>query len=956
MPLALRPVLRASAATTLAAALAATTVLPAAASPVVPPVPPSVTDTAEGAAGQQAPAVASEVKGEDQQTLAVTGIDPEALTGTAGSEAEATTAPSAEPSTAPASGQPTPQAAGTRAARISLASVVSEKARQDAIPVPEEIAAKATAETDAQTVPEAGDLAETALPAEDTELVAALTAPAETIDFIVAGVTWDVQDAGQVTEVSVRVREDGAWTDWSSLEVHDGDERPGADRTGTEPLVTSGADAVQARVSTVDGEVPEGLQVDIINPGVAETDGKLNPASPAPAQLPQAEEPTAAPASAPSSGTAAFVPALHQQQGLLTGSAAARTVATNADVLKPAIVTRAQWGANESVVQDWGRPSTNLKALYIHHTAGSNNYTQAGAYAQIRGIFNYHAVSLQWGDIGYQFLVDKYGTIYQGRRGSIDAPVQGAQAGGFNTDTIGVSAMGNYDVVAAPAAMVTALERVLAWQAYRYDVDPMATTRLTQSGKGTARWSSGTTVTVPTILGHKVTNFTACPGRYLDARIPTIRQNVDARVTQAVRNHGATTQALGTPSRPADHYVLEGNGAVATGRWNAATGAEDYQIMYRAVPHGGGDITTQPWSAGKTGTETSTTLSNNPGETAQYAVRSRRGGDVSAQTYLGQHTGPVSWTDGSVRESGMARVDVSGGVEGKGYRSTRAGGILNISGASRADRLVLAANVGSGTVRVRVEQDGTYLGTLLFTAGQTKYRGIDLPGGGTGTVRLKVMDSVPITFTSAALTRPGQTSDAVALHRASCGPQFTDNRPGSGHFTAIQWMACEKISVGYSSDQTFRKNQDVTRGETAQFIYKLSAVTRRADGTAFKDVKTAYADAIDWFADREISVGYTDRTFRPNQSVSRGEFAAFLYRLADPTGYRAPAASPFKDMTPRSANYEAITWLRSQGVTSGYADSTFRQTQNISRAEAAAFLQSFYDGPLQSTVLRKIHG
>jgi hypothetical protein len=61
-------------------------------------------------------------------------------------------------------------------------------------------------------------------------------------------------------------------------------------------------------------------------------------------------------------------------------------------------------------------------------------------------------------------------------------------------------------------------------------------------------------------------------------------------------------------------------------------------------------------------------------------------------------------------------------------------------------------------------------------------------------------------------------------------------------------------------------------------------------------------------------------------------------------------------MTPRSANYQAITWLRTQGITSGYADRTFRQTQNISRAEAAAFLQSFYDGPLQSSVLRKIHG
>ena len=976
MPMALRPVLRTCAATSLAAALAASTALPASAGPAAPPTLATVAGSAD------TPQVASEVTGEQQQSITVTGIDPEALpvaeedAGTApDAESSATasvvptTPPAPEPSptpgdaqgstegASPAAAESSPQAAGKSAGGYALMSKVtaaSPSPRGQALDVPAELAARATARTDADVAPEADALAQTALPAEDAEHIAALTAPAETIDFIVAGVTWDVQDAGKVTDVSVRVREDGTWTDWSTLEVHDGDERPGADRTGTEPLVSSGADAVQARVATEDGEVPQGLRVDIINPGVAETDGTLDPASPASTVTPAAGA-TAETASAASTSTE-FVPALNDQEGPLTGTAEAQAVANKADVLKPAIVTRAQWGANESVVQDWGRPSTNLKALYIHHTAGSNNYTKAGAYAQIRGIFTYHAVTLKWGDIGYQFLVDKYGTIYQGRRGSIDAPVQGAQAGGVNTDTIGVSAMGNYDVAAAPAAMVSAIERVLAWQAYRYDVNPTGSTRLTQSGKGTARWTSGTTVTVPTILGHKVTNLTACPGRYLDAKIPSIRKNVNTRVKQAVSNNGPSTPALGTPSLPANRYALSNNGLVATGRWNSAPGAEDYQIMYRAVPHGGGDINAQSWSAGKTGTATSTTLTNEPGETAQYAVRARRGGDTTAQVYLGQHTGPVSWTDGTVKTSGMSRVNASGGVGGKGYRSTRAGGILNISGASQANRLVVSAAVGSGSVRVRVEKDGTYLGTLLFTAGEEKVRAIDLPRGGKGTVRLKTMDSRPVTFTSAAVTRPGQTADAVATHRANCGPQFRDNRPGSGHFTAVQWMACEKVSVGYSSDQTFRKNQDVTRGETAQFLYKLTGVTRKAKGQAFKDVKTAYVDSIDWFAAQGISVGYTDGTFRPNRPVSRGEFAAFLYRLGSPSGYKAPSSSPFKDMSPRSANYEAITWLRSQGVTSGYADRTFRQNQNISRAEAAAFLESFYDGPMQRTVLRSIHG
>ncbi|WP_010145808.1 N-acetylmuramoyl-L-alanine amidase, partial [Citricoccus sp. CH26A] len=681
--MALRPVLRTCAVTTLAAALTAATAFPAIASPIVPP---SAPDPARNAVGQQ---VASEVKGEEQQTLAVDGIDPEALqpadqdampsadpsartSGTPAPEpsAEPTVGPSAgpsvepsvEPSVAAESGQPTPQAAGTRSARVSQASVVSlasavkaapGKGRptgqeRDVVPVPEGIAAKATAETDAETAPEARELAGTALPAEDTEQVAALTAPAETIDFIVAGVTWEVQDADEVTEVSVRVREDGTWTDWSSLEIHDGDERPGADRTGTEPLVSTGADAVQARVSTVSGEVPKGLQVDIINPGVADTDGKLNPA---PAGAPETGEPTADHASATASSTAEFVPAMHQQDGLITGTATGQTVATSADVLKPAIVTRAQWGANESVVQDWGRPSTRLKALYIHHTAGSNNYTKAGAYAQIRGIFTYHAVNLQWGDIGYQFLVDKFGTIYQGRRGSIDAPVPGAQAGGFNTDTIGVSAMGNYDVVAAPAAMVTAIERVLAWQAYRYDVDPKGTTRLTQSGKGTARWSSGTTVTVPTILGHKVTNFTACPGRYLDAQIPTIRRKVDAAVKAAVDQHGDV------PSTPPPGEVRAEKQQWSRGRlsvwWTRPAGVVDqYEVMRRTAPAGTSDYgawTTVKWiDASK---YTSGIFDVEPGTTAHFAVRAHNAGGTSELITVATHTHVSVQAPGNVRPS-----------------------------------------------------------------------------------------------------------------------------------------------------------------------------------------------------------------------------------------------------------------------------------------------------------------
>ncbi len=621
----LHPVLKAGAATALALTLTATTVLPATAMPVVPDTTAAPAVTAATSENAVDPAVepgevASEVKGAEEQSIALGGIDPEALPEEAdtpesapapdvteapdtpdpestetpdgtetsdGTQApDSTPAPSvtdtpdlAEPSASSAP-EASEAAAAESAATEPEVSLMSSTLSARSTPVSgtapkspgseaqpsdvviRELRAKADATADAPAAPEAEELTDSVFNGAisstqevEVERIAALTQPVETMDFIVAGVTWDIAETNQVTDVSLRVREAGEWTDWNSMEIHYGDEAPHADRVGTEPLISSGGDAIQARVTTADGEVPAGLELELIDPGTAETDGKLEAASSASGDLAEIEQQAglasqesasstqgaaALPASSLRTGSdAAFIPAVHEQQGLITGTAQATATAnSSADAIKPKIITRAQWGADESKVKDWGTPSTDLKAMYVHHTAGSNNYTASGAYAQIRGIFQYHAVSLNWGDIGYQFLVDKYGNIFQGRRGSIEKPVQGAQAGGFNTDTIGISAMGNYDIASAPAPMVRAIEKVLAWQAYRYDVNPTANVTLTQRGKGTARWSDGTRVTVPTILGHKVTNSTACPGRYLDAQLPTIRKNVNSLVAAAKRQHG----------------------------------------------------------------------------------------------------------------------------------------------------------------------------------------------------------------------------------------------------------------------------------------------------------------------------------------------------------------------------------------------------------------------------------
>ncbi|MFD6814896.1 SH3 domain-containing protein [Enteractinococcus coprophilus] len=476
------------------------------------------------------------VQGEDTQVIDIDGIDPEALP-----EEEDQPSEPASPEKPQDSSVITEEASetdgeGESEQQESLETDAQTEEASDA-PATVETPAPETAqpsqestsptETDqSQKSAEEQQLAETAI--EDSEgSLAALTTPVESIDFVAAGLTWDSNTSEEITEAAVRVREQGEWSEWHDLEVHATDEEMKAQspRAGTEPLITIEADAVQARVHTRSGEAPEGLEISLIDPGESSTDGNLEPASDESEEVEIVNE--AAPASITDEPTS--------RQAMQLASARTPTVTTSskssANAIKPAIITRAQWGANESFATK-SPQSSELKAMYVHHTAGTNNYTRAQAYAQVRAVYTYHARDLKWGDIGYNFLVDRYGTIYEGRRGSIDSIPLGAQAGGFNTNTFGISTIGNFEIANPPAAMLESLKKVLAWKGLQHGINATGNTTLTSAG-GTSKHSSGTRVTVKTILGHKDTHATACPGKYLYSQLPAIRRDVATRINNA---------------------------------------------------------------------------------------------------------------------------------------------------------------------------------------------------------------------------------------------------------------------------------------------------------------------------------------------------------------------------------------------------------------------------------------
>jgi N-acetylmuramoyl-L-alanine amidase-like protein len=192
----------------------------------------------------------------------------------------------------------------------------------------------------------------------------------------------------------------------------------------------------------------------------------------------------------------------------------------------PQIVPRAEWGANEAIKRAPPRYAKGVYFAIVHHTAGTNAYGPGASAAIVRGIEVYHVRGNHWNDIGYNFLVDRYGQVFEGRAGGIGRNVIGAQAEGFNTGSVGIAVIGNYNVGTVPLVTEKALVKLLAWRLDVAHVDPLGT--LTWRSGGNPKYALGTPVTLRAISGHRDTGFTSCPGTRLYAKLPSLAQQVAA--------------------------------------------------------------------------------------------------------------------------------------------------------------------------------------------------------------------------------------------------------------------------------------------------------------------------------------------------------------------------------------------------------------------------------------------
>jgi hypothetical protein len=289
------------------------------------------------------------------------------------------------------------------------------------------------------------------------------------IDFRTLGVSWDVHHPAP-THIRFRTSTDGHhWTNWTALDTNDNGP-DGSVPHSTDPVWVGHARFADVRWS---GRGARDVKLSVIDPG------------------PDPSTPIASAEATPG---------------------------------MPSIITRAQWGADESLRKDPPEYAEPLQMVFIHHTATTNNYSASDSASIVRGIYEYHVKTNGWNDIGYNFLVDRYGQIFEGRYGGMTRSLVGAHTLGFNSHSTGIATIGTFNSASPPSSMMSALERLTAWRMDVAHIFPSGTTIMTSGGN--PRYAQGTKVKLNTISGHRNVYDTDCPGNLLYNQLPTIRSVV----------------------------------------------------------------------------------------------------------------------------------------------------------------------------------------------------------------------------------------------------------------------------------------------------------------------------------------------------------------------------------------------------------------------------------------------
>lgn len=364
------------------------------------------------------------------------------------------------------------------------------------------------------------------------------------IQFTVVGITYPGRSTN--FEVRTRLSSDDLWSEWLEVDTDEAegpDHRSSSARLASSPVWTGLGKQMQVRAED-GGALPPKLTVHFMD----------------------------------ATGEALSTP----EKVIAWAKGQVRTPVAHAGP-RPQIISRSEWGADESLRRCDSDYANSVKGSFLHHTASSNDYGPSDSAAIVRSILYYHTQVRGWCDIGYNFLVDRYGATFEGRSGGADRPVIGAHAAGFNTGSTGIAMIGDLSGTAATFAGADAITRLLGWKFTIHRVLPKGSATWTSGGG--SRYPEGTVVTLPTISGHKDVSSTACPARLYEL-LPAFRNAV---VVDFKHPDGTLIKGSG----PAVYYVDSGrrrgiaSASIFVSRfdWSSLIGVSDYAFsLYQEGP------------------------------------------------------------------------------------------------------------------------------------------------------------------------------------------------------------------------------------------------------------------------------------------------------------------------------------------------------------------------------------
>ncbi|AKK04166.1 hypothetical protein CEPID_11690 [Corynebacterium epidermidicanis] len=378
-------------------------------------------------------------------------------------------------------------------------------------------------------------------------------------EFSMFALTW--QGQRDVVAHFRGQRADGSWTPWYSAEPTS--ENQGAGKNGTDPIYIEPTKKVQVSLLGVD-------------------------MTPTPAAVEKPGQPSGIPAIPTNYGAikpVADVQTTDLEAVFIDGKADASQPTNGVQLMAdadgmPRVISRAGWGADESIRKncqpnpDYTDPTN---AIVIHHTAGSNNYTEAQSAGIVRGIYQYHGQTLGWCDVGYQSLVDKYGNIFEGRYGGLNKPVMGAHAGGFNENTWAISMMGNYSTVTPSEATIKSVGELAGWRAKVAGFDPSGSDTHYSEGTSYSKYPAGAAVTLPRIFAHRDVGTTTCPGDAGYAQMGRIRSIAKSKYDSLTNGRPAPAPAPapgGAAPAPAPSGNTQASVPAPSGKTTGGTGAD----------------------------------------------------------------------------------------------------------------------------------------------------------------------------------------------------------------------------------------------------------------------------------------------------------------------------------------------------------------------------------------------